>query len=444
MFRLKLPILDKFTEASKQLTVNEYHLYSSIFEPTPKLFFELNTPYETPDVLQLYLGTSFPIQYQISDEDKIKPIKKSEDEEDTTEDEEVSATLSDPKDLIGLAVSKIEMIGAGTSNITRVHCDSDFLFFQNSNLRKAYTALHGDKIIEDIIDSNKSIAKYDRNIIATDNAATIYRTLGDTDISAIFNYVVPHFTISNGKPLFYIGLDGKINFTSLNYLFESSEKSKILLRTQAMDDKLSGTIKEELIKNYVDEEDYVDLSVSDFRLVIGDNDEAFKLKQAAYYTNYTGGIVDTTGYIFKPATAKKSYYPVDKVFSNSIMASQAVAVVNRPTGNICYECRNYFDDTDSLIKIKAVITTSAKLQRLFVAGELATIILPYAYSVYNGNYIISEIEYGQKQMVPFVELTLIRPALDLKWAEKLSTAKDSEDFQFPLAPELNKNILYSI
>jgi len=41
-------------------------------------------------------------------------------------------------------------------------------------------------------------------------------------------------------------------------------------------------------------------------------------------------------------------------------------------------------------------------------------------------------------------MILIRPNVDLKWAEKLNANKDSEDFKLPVAIEPVKSQLYSI
>lgn len=432
MFRIKIPLIDDLTEQSEDLKLEEYHLYSSIFEATPRLSLKMSTSYETPDALNLYLGSSFPIQYQITKETEQGP-----------EDENPKEPTA-PEDLAGLFVSKAVMKTEGPKYTLDIQCDSEFLALQKSDTRKAYTATYGNQIVDDLITNNSVLSKYSRNVQATDNAATIYRSLGENDLSIVLDSLKRVYTIAGGQPLFYIGLDKKVNFTSINKLFSVSKKSNLLIRTGGVDDDLSIETKNELIPNYVDEKNYIDVKATEFEFTLGGANSVFNIKTAAYYTSYNNGLINTVGYILKPATDEKTYYPINKVFLETTNANQTVSVFNRPVSNLCYEAKNYFEPFENLIAIRLKLADCGKLQKLYVAGELATVILPYAYSVYNGNYIISEIEYGQKGTNSFVELVLIRPNIDLKWAEKLNANKDSENFKLPVAIEPNKSLLYSI
>lgn len=432
MFRIKIPFVDDLTKQTDGIKLAEYHLYSSIFEATPRLFLKLNTAYETPDAINLYLGSSFPIQYQITKETEA-PAEDEEAEEPTA-----------PEDLAGLFVSKVVMKTEGPKYALDIQCDSEFLSLLKSDTRKAYTATYGNQIIEDLITNNSVLSKYSKNIQATDNAATLYRSLGENDLSIILNGIKKVYTIAGGQPLFYIGLDKKVNFTSINRIFNTAKKSNLLISTGSVDDALSTEAKKELIPNYVDEKNYIDVKATEFEFTLGGANSVFNIKTAAYYTSYNNGLINTVGYVLKPATDEKTYYPIDRIFLETTNANQTVSVFNRPVSNLCYEAKNYFEPFENLIAIKVKLADCGKLQKLYVAGELATIVLPYTYSVYNGNYIISEIEYGQKGTNSFVEMVLIRPNIDLKWAEKLNANKDSEDFKLPLAIEPNKSLLYSI
>lgn len=442
MFRIKIPFEEKLKSISGDLELQEYHIYSSIFLPTPKLTLSIKTPYETPDALELYLGTSFPIQYVITNEEDLSAESEDENIEKSSEEEK----SEDPVDLSGMYVSQIEMESSGSSSVTHISCDSDFLVFQRSDIRKAYTAKYGNEIVQDVLDSNKYLNTYGKLIQSTDNSATVYRTLGDTDASIILNYVNKAFTIAGGTPIFYIGLDRKIHFTSINKLTSKTDRTKILIRTSATDDAESEKVKAELLQNYTDQEaeDSMELTATNFKLTIGKNNAMFNLKNLAYYTAFAPGITNTTGYAFEPARENKTYYPVEKVFMSMSTANQAVAVNNRPGNNFCYEAKNYFESAEELISVRLTLADCSKFKKLIVAGDMVTLVLPYAYSVYNGNYLISEIEYGQKGTNPFAEVNLIRPNLDFNWSDKLEKAKDSENFKFSVAPEVNKSILYSI
>lgn len=433
MFRIKIPFVDDLIEKSDAIALAEYHLYSSIFDATPKLQLTLNVPYETPDAINLYLGTSFPIQYQITDE-------SSESSEEDTDD----VDKTEPVDLAGLFVERVQMKKAGTGYQLIITCDNDFVAFQKSDTRKAYTASYGNQIINDLVTNNAVLSKYTRNIQATDNAATIYRSLGENDVAILFENIQKVYTISGGQPLFFIGLDKKVNFTSINKIFGANIKSNLVVSTGAVDDNLSIEHKKNLIPNYVDDKNYIELPATDFDFDLGNDHTIYNVKTAAYYTSYNNGLISTVGYILKPATNEKTYYPINKIFLETTNASQSVSVVNRPVSNLCYEAKNYFNAFENLITVKVTLAECAKLQRLYVAGDVVTLITPYAYSIYNGNYIVAEIEYGQKGTNSFVEMILIRPNVDLKWAEKLNANKDSEDFKLPVAIEPVKSQLYSI
>lgn len=436
MFRIKIPFVEELTEKSKEITLEEYHLYSSIFDPTPRLAITLKVPYETPDAIGVYLGTSFPIQYQITNETD-EPAEDETDAQNQQEDAE-------PVDLSGLYVGRVKMKNVATGYHLTLFCDNDFLAFQKSDTRKAYTAMYGNQIVDDLITNNSVLSKYTRNVQMTDNAATVYRSLGENDLAILFDNISKVYTIAGGQPLFYVGLDKKVNFTSINKLFSTSKKSNILVRTGAVDDNISEETKNELIPNYVDDKNYIELNATDYDFDLGGEGSIFNIKTAAYYTSYNNGLINTVGYILKPATSEKTYYPINKIFLETTNANQTVSVFNRPVSNLCYEAKNYFEPFEKLITIKVKLADCNRLQKLYVAGEIATIITPYAYSIYNGNYIIAEIEYGQKGTNSFVEMVLIRPNVDLKWAEKLNANKDSEDFKLPVAMEPMKSLLYSI
>lgn len=382
-----------------------------------------------PDALNLFLGSSFPIEYEIGKQNE-------EGKFETTSD-----------NLPAMFVSKMEATGVGAGMNLSVFCEHEFLAYQNSELRKAYTSRYGNSIIQDVLDSNnifKSEEKYKRNIYETDNSATVYRSLGDNDIDIIKNKVCNSFRVANGKPLFFIGLDKKVTFTSISKMASLNEKSKILIRTLCKDSDVTRATKENLKGNYLDTSEYSELTSLDFKMTVGDKNTVFNLKTGVFYTDFYSGLTSTTGYFMKPSSEKLTHYPVDKIFLNLVDASNTTAIVNRPSNNIYYETVNLFEGFESLITIKVTISDCGNLNKLIVAGEFVTFISPYTYSIYNGNYLVSEVEYGMKDSVPFIELILIRPSVDFAWQEKLVEDKEDKSFPYPLAPWVSKSDLYSI
>lgn len=439
MFRIKLPYAEELKEKDDKIDIVEYHLYSSIFEATPKLSIDFNVGYETPDALKLYLGSSFPIQYTV---ETVKKTTETDEEGNEHVVEEIEK--EDAKDLVGMFVAQVRMQNAGTGALVSVHCYSDFLAFQRSDIRKAYMGEYGNAIVENIAESNATLSKYEQNVQQTDNVATLYRSLGMNDIEILQDHIGNMYTINGGKPLFFVGLDAKLNFTSVNNIFEKVKKTDLLIMTPRTDDYESLKVSNELMSNYVDPDEVTKVTAADYQLIVGAEDSIFNIKNMVYYTNFLSENLDTTGYILKPSSVKKLNYPVDKIFINTVNANRTVSVNNRPPTNLVYEAKNYFEAFEKLITVKVRLTDANTLKRLYTAGEVVTVVLPYIYSVYNGNYIIAEIEYGQKTSVSFVEMVLIRPFIDEKWVEKLSDAKDSGNFKFPLAPAFDKSQLYSI
>lgn len=432
MLKLIMPILENAQKQASDIKLSNYHLYSSIFESTPKLSFCYTTSYITPDALNFFIGSSFPIQYQFVKKDVDKNSKDKE-------------TLTDIKDLAGMVVSEVDLENSSVGTKTTITCAGEFEFFQNSNIRKAYTVKYGNEIVEDVLLSNNIIKSYDTNIQKTDNATTVYRCLGEADIDFIKNNLCKRYTITNGKPLIFTSLDRKINFTSINNLLESNKKSKILINWPNFNsDDLTRVTVQEKLKNYLDEKDYINLTAADYSFKLGSKNTAFNIQNAVYYTNYELGLTDTSGYLFKPALSNRQYFPINKLFTTFSKATQTVSTSNRPADNIIYESRDYFDSFENLITIKVRVTDIMNLNHLILAGEFATVMTTYPFSIYNGNYLISDVEYGQEEAVTFMELTLIRPTVDFTWQDMLTNNKDSSEFKFGFAPTLQKASLYSI
>lgn len=428
MFSLIMPNMENVQKQSPDIKISSYSLYSSIFETVPKLSFSYEAAYITPDALNLFIGSSFPIRYQFA-----KKISKDE------------ISKSEIKDLAGMVVSEVEMENSSIGTKTTVVCEGEFEFFQNSNIRKAYSAKYGNDVVNDILDLNNTLKSYNRKIEKTDNATTVYRALGDSDIEFAKTKILSKYTISNGQPLLFTSLDRTVNFTSVNNLLESNQKSKILINWPGLvTDSISKNALDDKLKSYLDDKSYTTLDAAEYKFNLGYKGTAFNLQNAVYYTSYENNLVTTNGYVFKPALNNVQYFPVDKFFTSFSKATQAVASYNRPSNNIVYESRNYFNSFENLITIHLKVTDIDKLEDLVLAGDLATVITAYPYSVYNGNYLVAEVEYGQDVVATFMELTLIRPTVDFTWQDLLTNNKESDEFKFKFAPNLQRNSLYSI
>ena len=64
MIIVDLPVLENVMNLNSDIKLSGYHLYSSIYETTPKLSFSYTPGYTTPDMLGLAFGSSFPIRWK--------------------------------------------------------------------------------------------------------------------------------------------------------------------------------------------------------------------------------------------------------------------------------------------------------------------------------------------------------------------------------------------
>lgn len=434
MIIVDLPVLENVMQLYPKIKLTGYHLYSSIYETTPKLSFSYLPDYTTPDMLGLAFGSSFPIRW-----------KTELSFEEATKDENNIKNYTDPKDLAGMCVQEISEEGEKAGeDVTTVTCTGEFDFAQNTALRKAYTKKFGQEIVKDVLQSNGALQSYEQNIQKTDNSNTILRTVGETDEDFIKNAVASQYTINNGRPLFFTSLDRKVHFTSVNNIIDNVKKTRVVIHMGDVNDKLSEEFVNSTLKNYIDKKNCIHLTAGPHKFRIGGKQHVKNIKPSIFYTNFENGTNTTTGLTFKPALKKKFYYPVDLMSYTMTKASRSFAAVNRPESTFSYEAKNYVYDSNDLISIDVTIPIFSNLHELILAGDTVTVITKYPYSPYNGNYVVAMVEYGMEQTSPFLKLKLIRPNLDLTWTEGLKKSKDSEDFSFPFAPAFNKNLYYSI
>ena len=434
MIIVDLPVLENVMKLNPDIKLSGYHLYSSIYETTPKLSFSYTPGYTTPDMLGLAFGSSFPIKW-----------KTELSFEEATQDENNIKNYTDPKDFAGMVVQEITEAGEKAGEeLTTVTCTGEFDFTQNTALRKAYTKKFGQDIIKDVLQSNRALQSYEQNIQKTDNSNTILRTVGETDEDFILQTVNSQYTINNGRPIFFTSLDRKVHFTSVNNIIDNVKKTKVVLHMGDVNDKPSEEFVNSTLRKYANTKKCIHLTVGPHKFRIGGKQYVKNIKPSVYYTNFENGTNMTTGFTFKPALKKKFYYPIDLMNYTMTKTSRSFAAVNRPESTFAYEAKNYVYDANDLISIEATITVFNDLHELILAGDVVTVLTKYPYSPYNGNYVVEMVEYGMEQTSPFLKLRLIRPNLDLTWVDGLKKSKDSQDFSFPFAPAFNKSLYYSI
>lgn len=446
MLKIRIPRIESYNKQCDKIGLPSYHIYSSIYEPSPKAFISFNTPYLTPEALGLVVGDSMQIGYSLV---KGPPEDGGESEED------------EPTYLPGLNIAQTDTDVTPSGTNIQLQLIGDFEFFQNSSIRKAYINKYGNEIVEDILNSNDAVKGYERCLEKTDNATLLYRTLGDSDSEFIKKHIGGNCLIAGGQTLFYTSLDRKVHFTSINKIRSSTDKSHLVLRMPTTADEKANEMIESLLDNLVDKEDCLTLHTDKSKIVTGGFGSVRNLKNIVYFSEFGGKSVTSTGYAIKPASTEKSVYPISKIFMGMLKGTHVDSIINRPTSSAAYEAANFYPSPENLITIKAIIKDPEVVDRLILAGDVMTVVTSYPFSWYNGNYIVAEVEYGydpgdkpgdevdtgeekKESEGNAINLTLIRPTLDPQWSEKLDDLKDSDEFAFPFAPPVSKSSLYSI
>ena len=425
MIQINLKKIDEWKDQGADIQLVSYHLYTSVYDFTPKLSFTYKSSYLTPDSLGLFIGSSFPITYNFLSKENGEEVK------------------TPPKPFTGFCVESFDVHTGDVGLECTVKCIADIEFYQVSDLRRSYRNKYGNEVIEDVLNSSSYLKQKQRNIAKTNNVTTLYRTLGESDFDFISNQVLNEYSINLGQPLFYLGLDNTFNFTSINTLASSTNKSKVILKFKNRSDDVSEKFIEKKLKDLTDD-NAITLNTQEAHLQIGLNESVNNIKNQVFYTNLQTGLITTTAYGLKPGSDQPLFYPIDRLFMSAIKNSQVTPLFNRPSENISYEVLNLFKGLDQLITIEAEISNVHQLQHLILAGDSITVITSYPYSVYNGNYTITDVEYGQDQTAFFMKVKLSRTAIDTTWTDELTEQKENDDFKFPFAPELRKNLLYTV
>ena len=419
--------LDNYIErngASSVVQNTGFFIKSSIREPLPVAGYYYQSPYVTPDMLLLNVGCSTGIKYSLDD-----ASVKWKDKNWT--------------DFPTMLFKEANCHGGVKGMDWCLHFVNKLSFFQNSDIREAYTDHFGNDVVDSVIKSNSYLQTLQKNIQKTDNFNTLFRSLGENDINFINETVSPNFSIAYGKPLFFIGLDGRINYTSINRILNDSYMPKLHVSLGELHDKVSEQFVKSKVESLMGSDKYSSCASQNYDIGLGENDKWKHIKPVMYYSRFDlPNTSSSTEITYKPVTDKETFYPLDSMTFTQIKGTESDSIFNKANSTVLYEAKNVFDSSEDFLKIKIEIKDLSNIHTLVLAGDKVVITTPYPYSIYNGVYVIEDITYAVKSNLTSMVITCIRPNIDLSWSETLGDLKDSEEFKFAFAPIPNRNIFY--
>ena len=385
MFDITLPVLEKL-EKERLFDILSFKIKSSIFESIPTFILRVKSSNYMPDDMRLLIGSALDCKYETGGKKKSFP---------------------------DLYLKNIKMTGDPTTMYFDIFYYGALLFLQRSDERVCTKNKYANEVLNDIFDKLPFFKNnYELIFKKSENYATLYRSLGTSDLEFINNQVCKNYSIQRGTPLFFTGLDKKITLTSINEISNRTEKAKVVVKLCSNYNGKDREFINKQVKSIADK-NYTELTSTQFWMDLGENFEG--LKPSAYYSPFDSDMNITSAYDFNPSKGGKDYFPVSKNFLNMIETTDAQVFINRPKGNILFETRSHFKSFEDLIKFKIKITDLSTLNHLIVAGDKIMLCTANAHSGFNGAYLVSEIAYGKDKSIPFCEMTVIRPNLDLNF-----------------------------
>ena len=402
-----------------------FFIKSSIRESFPTAGYYYQSPYVTPDMLLLNVGCATGLKYSL-------------DNPATTKWEDRNWT-----DFPTMLFKEANCHGGVKGMDWCCQFVNKLSFFQNTDIREAYTDRFGNDVVNAVIKSNAYLQTLSTNIQKTDNFNSLFRSLGENDVDFIDKTVSPNYSIAYGKPLFFIGLDGKINYTSVNRILNDGAMPKLYISLGELQDKLSEKFLKEKVKSLMGSDNYSKCTSQNYDMLLGENDKWKHIKPVMYYSRFDlPNTSSSTEISYKPVTDKETFYPLDDATFTQIKGTESDSISNTANSTVLYEAKNCFDSSEDFVKIKVEVKDLTDINTLVVAGDKVVITTPYPYSVYNGVYVVEDITYVTKSNLTSMLVTCIRPNIDLSWSETLGDLKDSEEFKFMFAPIPNRNIFY--
>lgn len=420
--------LDNFIEANGAkdvVTPMGFFIKSSIREAMPVAGYYYTSGYVTPDMLLLNVGSAVGLKYSL----------------DPANTEWKNRNWNDFPSML---FKNAKCHGGVKGMDWTLNFINKLSFFQNSDIREAYTDRFGNDVINAVIKSNSYLQNLQTNIQKTDNFNSLFRSLGENDIEFINETVSPNFSIAYGKPLFFIGLDGKINYTSINRILNDSYMPKLQLSLGEIHDKVSKAFTKSKVESLMGSDKYSRCSTNNYDIDLGGEDGWKHIKPVMYYSRFDlPNSVASTEISYQPVTDKETFYPLDNMVFTQIRSTESGSIFNKANSTVLYEAKNMFESSEDFVRIRAEVKDLTEINELVLAGDKVVITTPYPYSVYNGIYAIEDITYVSKSNLTSMIITCIRPNIDLSWSDTLGDLKDSEEFQFKYAPTPNRSLFYS-
>ena len=397
-----------------------YNIFSSIENPFPNACISFTSLYLTPDALGLHRGKNCPITIFF---DKIHKCVLDFYIEFWT----VKGTES------GMRVNVYLTYIADLAKIT--------------NQRKSYKDKNAGDVINDVLNGDVYLSRFDREIEKSDHSFNSFRSIADTSVGFIQKTVLENTLIDNSKPYFFVGLDNIARFLSTNSASKKGDNIKSCIDLGSVPENKSVDLG--LTQKGVDKKRILNLKADNYFINCGEKGdfEDLKVKNYLFSPNDLGNFKLVNITTTTPSDKDHSVFPV---MENMLFFTDATAgkmVSNRPARNASVEVYNEMSESLSqMLKIKvkgARPTFPEGAAKLVSAGTQTYVNTLYAYSALNGLYVIKDVEYMFNKGFMSMNLTLVRSYYDMQYPENKDSMESEDDSVYSYAPVCNKGELLS-
>ena len=422
-------VVDKLKEVGVDKI--QYKVESSVFDPIPKgvLVFDSDLP---TDCHNFFIGTGVPFYFK-----------------------KTNATNSTMIKLPSFSV--VETSCGGSAGIAKFHSRIELaatsMISGNYNIKNSYQAKNGKEVIEDILSSSNQLKGLETDITATDNPANLNRSLGQPEVSFIMNEVLDAYLIGGEKPVFYLGLDNKLYFTSLRKLNQNKENNVAILQI--------GSEQGDLAKSFIaskkndfnsgGKNKFKNLNFNTqnatFSIKVGANGSFRDLGGVYYFTDYSSPLMlNLKGKHIAPVNPDGARLPVVTTFFSNDYAGGCIQ--NRPNMNIDIELSTMLNYSASKLIEVVVEGVSIDYEEpiddspILQAGFNILLVLPYLYSVYNGVYTVTKVEHLMEDKGCSSRLTMHRMCVEEEWAELIKVHKAHASFPYEKAVAATTGFLH--
>lgn len=409
----------------------QYKVENSVFDPIPKgkIIFDGDLP---ADCYNFFIGAGVPFHF-----------KKN------TQKDATSIRLP--------SFSVIETSSKGSAGQPKFHNTIDLaatvMLPGNYDIKNSYQSKNGKEVMEDVIKSAPQFKGLETDIVSTDNPANLNRSLGEAELPFIMKDVLNCYLIGGEKPVFYLGLDNKLHFTSLRNLKQNKENNVAILQI--------GNTQGELARKYIESKrkdfnsggknKFKNLSFNTqnatFEINVG-RDEGFrKIGGAYYFTDFSNPLVlNPQCKRVAPGNPEGLKFPIVSTFYMDDF--EGGCVQNRPNMNLEVELntvQNY-----AATKLIEVVVDGINIEYeepkddspILQAGFNILLVLPYLYSVYNGVYTVTKVEHFVTELGSSARLTMNRMCVEEEWASLIKVHKMDKAFPYDKATVASTNFLH--